>query len=247
MWLFGEAARLRPTDRRPESRLRTAGVGPGEIVHFGRLALSFCGGPHTVCTQGIRRDSPHASPPISADYCRAGAVASGSPDWAAAAASRSANEKLNIGIIGPRPRRRQPGRAWPARTSSPCATWTKNIWPRPPRRSPAQDLRRLAQAARAERHRRRDRQHDRATHAPASVWPWPRASTCIAKSRSPIRSYEARVGCGRNRPTKKVATQMGTQIHATDNYRRVVELVRAGAIGPSAKRTLGRARHGRSP
>ena len=30
----------------------------------------------------------------------------------------------------------------------------------------------------------------------------------------------------------KVATQMGTQIHAEDNYRRVVELIRAGAIGP---------------
>ena len=29
----------------------------------------------------------------------------------------------------------------------------------------------------------------------------------------------------------KVATQMGTQIHATDNYRRVVELVQGGAIG----------------
>ncbi|MFO0800752.1 MAG: Gfo/Idh/MocA family oxidoreductase [Gemmataceae bacterium] len=29
----------------------------------------------------------------------------------------------------------------------------------------------------------------------------------------------------------KLATQMGTQIHATDNYRRVVELVKAGAIG----------------
>ena len=29
-----------------------------------------------------------------------------------------------------------------------------------------------------------------------------------------------------------VATQMGTQIHASDNYRRVVELVQAGAIGP---------------
>ena len=28
-----------------------------------------------------------------------------------------------------------------------------------------------------------------------------------------------------------VATQMGTQIHATDNYRRVVEALRAGAIG----------------
>ena len=30
---------------------------------------------------------------------------------------------------------------------------------------------------------------------------------------------------------KKVATQMGTQIHATDNYRRVVEWVRSGVIG----------------
>lgn len=29
-----------------------------------------------------------------------------------------------------------------------------------------------------------------------------------------------------------VATQMGTQIHATSNYRRVVELVQSGAIGP---------------
>ena len=29
----------------------------------------------------------------------------------------------------------------------------------------------------------------------------------------------------------KLATQMGTQIHATDNYRRVVELIRDGAIG----------------
>jgi len=30
----------------------------------------------------------------------------------------------------------------------------------------------------------------------------------------------------------KVATQMGTQIHAGENYRRVVELVQGGAIGP---------------
>jgi predicted dehydrogenase len=33
----------------------------------------------------------------------------------------------------------------------------------------------------------------------------------------------------------KVATQMGTQIHATDNYRRVVELVQGGAIGKVTK------------
>jgi predicted dehydrogenase len=31
---------------------------------------------------------------------------------------------------------------------------------------------------------------------------------------------------------KKIATQMGIQIHASENYRRVVELVQAGAIGP---------------
>ena len=30
----------------------------------------------------------------------------------------------------------------------------------------------------------------------------------------------------------KVATQMGTQIHAGNNYRRVVELIQTGAIGP---------------
>ena len=30
----------------------------------------------------------------------------------------------------------------------------------------------------------------------------------------------------------KLATQMGTQIHATDNYRRVVEIIQGGVIGP---------------
>ncbi len=33
----------------------------------------------------------------------------------------------------------------------------------------------------------------------------------------------------------KIATQMGTQIHATDNYRRAVELVQAGAAGEIAE------------
>ncbi|MGH7139710.1 MAG: Gfo/Idh/MocA family protein, partial [Pirellulales bacterium] len=43
--------------------------------------------------------------------------------------------------------------------------------------------------------------------------------------------YEARVI--RQAAVKaKVATQMGTQIHAGDNYRRVVELVETGAVGP---------------
>jgi len=43
--------------------------------------------------------------------------------------------------------------------------------------------------------------------------------------------YETRVVADLARQ-HKVATQIGTQIHARDNYRRVVELVRAGAVGP---------------
>ena len=43
--------------------------------------------------------------------------------------------------------------------------------------------------------------------------------------------YEARIITEAAR-TAGVATQMGTQIHAGANYRRVVELVQSGAIGP---------------
>src|SRR5262249_39053704 len=43
--------------------------------------------------------------------------------------------------------------------------------------------------------------------------------------------YEARIIREAAAKTK-VATQMGTQMHATDNYRRVVELIQTGAVGP---------------
>jgi predicted dehydrogenase len=43
--------------------------------------------------------------------------------------------------------------------------------------------------------------------------------------------YEARV-IRQAAAKAKVATQMGTQIHAGDNYRRVVELIETGAVGP---------------
>jgi predicted dehydrogenase len=43
--------------------------------------------------------------------------------------------------------------------------------------------------------------------------------------------YEARV-IREAAARAKVATQMGTQIHASDNYRRVVELVQTNAVGP---------------
>jgi predicted dehydrogenase len=43
--------------------------------------------------------------------------------------------------------------------------------------------------------------------------------------------YEARAIARLAAKNKRLATQMGTQIHATENYRRVVELVQSGAIG----------------
>ncbi|MBI1785357.1 Gfo/Idh/MocA family oxidoreductase [Candidatus Sumerlaeota bacterium] len=45
--------------------------------------------------------------------------------------------------------------------------------------------------------------------------------------------YEVRVAAETAR-RMKVATQMGTQIHAGDNYRRVVEVIKSGAIGKIA-------------
>ncbi|MDB6027807.1 MAG: putative dehydrogenase [Verrucomicrobiales bacterium] len=43
--------------------------------------------------------------------------------------------------------------------------------------------------------------------------------------------HETRVITKLAAANKKLATQMGTQIHATNNYRRVVELIQSGAIG----------------
>ncbi len=43
--------------------------------------------------------------------------------------------------------------------------------------------------------------------------------------------YEAHV-VAKTATAQRAATQMGTQIHAGDNYRRVVELIQSGAIGP---------------
>src|SRR5262245_49045719 len=44
--------------------------------------------------------------------------------------------------------------------------------------------------------------------------------------------WEARVIREAAAKAPKLATQMGTQNHATENYRRVVELIQTGAVGP---------------
>jgi predicted dehydrogenase len=67
-------------------------------------------------------------------------------------------------------------------------------------------------------------------HAPASVTAMRMGKHAYCEKPLSHSVFEARVAA-RVAAEKKVATQMGTQIHATDNFRRIVELIRAGAIG----------------
>ena len=68
-------------------------------------------------------------------------------------------------------------------------------------------------------------------HAPAAAMAMRLGKHCYCEKPLAHTVHEARVLAEIARE-KKVATQMGTQIHAGDNYRRAVELVQAGAIGP---------------
>ena len=68
-------------------------------------------------------------------------------------------------------------------------------------------------------------------HAPASVTAMRRGKHAYCEKPLSHSVYEARVAA-QVAAEKKLATQMGTQIHASENFRRIVELVRAGAIGP---------------
>ncbi|MBM3498205.1 MAG: Gfo/Idh/MocA family oxidoreductase, partial [Armatimonadetes bacterium] len=71
------------------------------------------------------------------------------------------------------------------------------------------------------------------THAPCAVAAMQRGLHVYCEKPLAHSVYEARRVREVYRECRgKVATQMGTQIHATDNYRRVVELIQGGAIGP---------------
>jgi len=70
------------------------------------------------------------------------------------------------------------------------------------------------------------------THAFVNVWAMNRGKHVYCEKPLANSVYEARMVRDTYLKNKgKIATQMGTQIHATDNYRRVVELVKQGAIG----------------
>jgi hypothetical protein len=69
------------------------------------------------------------------------------------------------------------------------------------------------------------------THAFATLWALQQRKHVYCEKPLSHAVYEARV-IAQAAAKAKVATQMGTQIHANTNYRRVVELVQTGAIGP---------------
>ena len=67
-------------------------------------------------------------------------------------------------------------------------------------------------------------------HAPATVTAMRMGKHAYCEKPLTHSVHEARVAA-RVAAEKKLATQMGTQIHASGNFRRVVELIRSGAIG----------------
>jgi predicted dehydrogenase len=68
-------------------------------------------------------------------------------------------------------------------------------------------------------------------HAPASAMAMKMGKHCYCEKPLTHSVHEART-VAHIAAESKMATQMGTQIHASGNYRRVVELIRSGAIGP---------------
>jgi predicted dehydrogenase len=71
-------------------------------------------------------------------------------------------------------------------------------------------------------------------HAPASVMAMKLGKHCYCEKPLAHSVFEVRT-MARVAREGKVATQMGIQIHAGSNYRRVVEIIQAGLIGPVAE------------
>ena len=167
-----------------------------------------------------------------------------------AAESRSPNEKLNIGIIGVERRGRVSLEMVTQHQGSENIVALCDV-----------DESRLAEAAK--KHPRAktyvdwrkmldQKDLDAVTigtpdqiHALASVWAMQRDISVYCEKPLAHSVHEARVVRETyNQHKDKVATQMGTQIHASENFRRVVEVIQSGAIGPVREVHAWCGRHG---
>ncbi|MBM4016803.1 MAG: Gfo/Idh/MocA family oxidoreductase [Planctomycetes bacterium] len=86
-------------------------------------------------------------------------------------------------------------------------------------------------------------------HAPASAMAMRMGKHVYCEKPLTHSVYESRV-LAQLAAEKKVATQMGTQMHASGNYRRAIEVLRSGAIGTARELDMwaaGGATHGEAP
>jgi len=148
-------------------------------------------------------------------------------------AGQSPNEKLNIAVIGVR------GRGWAnlnnVKSENIVALCDVNA------RNLAEAAKEFPKAKTYEDWRKCLEQKDidavvcsttDHTHAFINIWAMNRGKHVYCEkplANSVEEAYMVRQTYLKNK--NKLATQMGTQIHASDNYRRMVELIRRGAIG----------------
>jgi predicted dehydrogenase len=171
------------------------------------------------------------------DFLRASAAAAGAATFAVPAyvQAKPGDEKLNVAVIGPRGRGEAQLDA-AGRTENVvavCDIDDRNlaaVAKKYPKAKPFVDFRKML----GEMEKSIDvvmvstPDH---THAPAAAMALRMGKHCYCEKPLTHTVYEARV-LAQLAKEKNLVTQMGTQIHAGDNYRRVVELVQAGAIGP---------------
>lgn len=149
-----------------------------------------------------------------------------------AGAAPSPNEKLNIGIIGPGGRgfdnlQGVVGENIVALCDADLRR-AKTAFEKFPKAAQYQDFRKMIEKEKLDAVVVSTPDH---MHAPASLWAMRRGLHCYCEKPLAHSVWEARI-MAQTAKEHHLATQMGTQIHATNNYRRVVEVIQSGAIGP---------------
>ena len=154
-------------------------------------------------------------------------VASTRPVWAAP----SPNEKLNVGVIGPGGRgfdnlQGVGGENVVALCDADDRS-AKRAFEQSPKATRYRDFRKMIETEKLDAVVVSTPDH---MHAPAALWAMRRGLHCYCEKPLAHSVWETRI-MAQTAKEHHLATQMGTQIHATDNYRRVVEAVQSEAIG----------------
>ncbi|HEX7377211.1 MAG TPA: Gfo/Idh/MocA family oxidoreductase [Pirellulales bacterium] len=164
----------------------------------------------------------------------AGAACAGSGFFSslAAAESKSPNEKLNIGVIGTANQARFTiGNIKRENVVALCDIDDKYLGKASeefPQAKTYHDFRKLLEQSGIDAVTVCTPDH---IHAPATMMALRLGKHVYCEKPLTHNVWEARL-LAETAAKAKVATQMGTQIHAGDNYRRVVEIIQSGAIGP---------------